>query len=628
MAKPAPRMTSGPCSTVSGHGSPSVPRWRPSSLEGAQDAWKRVLRVGVSEPTLVLWTVKSAGEDGTFGTDDDIDEGNAADLRAYFTRNRANFRIPTKREFEVVSVMLPLLDDAVLRALWEAYPDQRPKTEQALFEHWNLYRGEGLFYRAAKPGDEQTGHGVEAMQKLAPKRSVHPVPSADVFPVLAQAESTDDEGSDDEPKDEDPEAGDDAPLPPVAGEDDEALRKQFAESGWRSVVARDMLVEAILNDALRRARESAAAVAAWDAQYGRFGNGEKSGGEKNGDGKDGDDNDENDDDEGGDGEEKPAIPERPTEVTFEQIVADELSRFQVDGHPVFVHWKTEAPMTEEAWRKDPLLDDAQLRLNLNPLSGTGQYANIPVQLHGLTVKAIVRNIEVHPSRQPELDEVREAVFGAYLKSRQMDHATDALTALQDAAERPTDADEGEDEQARRLSRWPKVLAQWQAKYPEALSERTGMFIGRRPPSPVRVEEPGAEEPTDPEVERIKRRNYVWRRGYSTVQPSPSKQDELVAKPGVFGRTVLADREGTGRAYLVRVAAQAFPSEEEFSPRRYAEFMRLRAFGPMRAPSRIRRPVADQPGRYSQAAGRFLDDIEFMSSTFNLRTTTNLDLLPE
>ena len=620
------------------------PGLSPFVLADLRDAWGHALQVGITNPTLWLWSVKSPGKDGKFGSDDDLDEGNKTAIDEFFAKNRPEFRLPTKRAFEAIYVLLPLLSDAVLGELWKAYPQHQPKSEQAVFEHWKLYRGEGLFYRAENPADPEKGHGVEAMKKLAPGRAMHLVPDAALFPSLdKEGDGSNEDKDEGEPKKEEPkddgdekgdEGADDEQKLPPAPDPDEPLRKIYNDAGWRSVVIRDMFVEAILNDVLTRARASETAIRAWEQQYGRFEkkDDEKGDDDAKDDGKPKDEDAPADDDGNGDEPKKdepkkeeaePVIPARPQEVTFQQLLEAELAPYVSDDEKVFVYWRADEPMVEEAWRENAILDDNQLRLDLNRLAEKGRYANIPTQMHGMTVKAVVRNLELLPSRQPAMEEVEDKVYEAYLVERQMDAAVEALRDLQDAAERIVGEGE-EDPEAARLARWPGALAEWKQSHDAALVERTGRFIGQRPPSPVKIEDDADEN--DPEILRLKRRNFIWRRGYNTVARSPSKQDELTATPGIFGRTILTDRGGTDRAYLVRVASQSFPSKAEFSPRRYAEYMRERTYGPMGMPPRQRRRLRDRPGSLNQSLARYVDDMEFMRHVFKLQTTTNLDLL--
>ena len=335
-----------------------------------------------------------------------------------------------------------------------------------------------------------------------------------------------------------------------------------------------MFVENVLNDMLRRARESATAIKAHEAEYGT--EDEPTGASEEKDEDDGKDDGAEDGaaDEGGDdGEEPGRLPEdpptppRPIEVTFEKLLATELAPFLVSsadsskGLRTFTIWTTEEPVEAEVWEALPDFDQVPLSNALATLRADGQYGLIPTQFNGRLTKALVRNIKLEPARQLELEEVQDEVFDAFVEKRGLDRAVELLEKLRTELEKAAPDDDSARDAA--LAEWVKGLAGPHYR------EETGLFIGSVPPPPTPIDDDDEEEGPADEVEPIAhddpnapiaRRNFVQSAGYETVRRLPSRQDNVEASPGTFGRRVLRDPRETQSAYLIRVKDRVFPVE--------------------------------------------------------------------
>ncbi len=625
---------------------------------GAKDAWDRPLDVVLSRAQPPVWSITSPGADGKTGEDetnvDDLTTGNDAELRSFFTTVQADFRLEARRQFETVFVHLPLLSDDILKALWEKFPKHRPKDEENLYKYWRSYRGPEYFYRVDEPRDAEKGHGAELARRIAPDATAVLVPAKAIFPDVLEADKPKD-GEKNEPKDGDgdkPKDGekDDAASgsPDGAADEEESIRKEYEDKGWREIVIREQFMENVLNDILQRARESRIAVKAaerkleiWTKAKADHDAKVKAWKEKMKDVPEADRSPRPE----GPKDEKPVVPEA---VTFETLLKGEFAvGVASDGGPTGIqHWTTPQLMTRSEWEKNENFG-TELQYTLNRLKEDGEYNGIPAQLHRRLTKVLVRRIEYKAEEQQPYDDVKDAVFERFLEKRQMDIAAKALKRLQDAiakaeAEAGGEAAEGE-RSPQAVAAGKKALEMWAEKLgkPVYFVADTGMFIGSEAPPPVEV----ADDAAEADRREIEQRNFVWRTGYETVRPTASRQDTIDATPGTFGRRVLRDPiikdkdpemvdgvpkpkdRGTGSAYLVRVKARAFPSKAEFSPRRYTEWLREEVYGPPDA-RRYEQSLRELEGRYYQALAKYLDDMDWMQATFDLRTNSELNVLEE
>ena len=163
---------------------PAAPGLAPFVMGDLKDAWDRPLRLAMRDGDRWVWSITSDGADGEAGSEDDLDSGNAAEIERFFLNPAVarDFRRPTKRRFEMLYVHMPMLSDEVLAKMWAAFPDQRPRSEQEVFDHWMKYRGPDGFYSAADPRDAESGHGAALMKRLAPDAPITLVPSQETFP--------------------------------------------------------------------------------------------------------------------------------------------------------------------------------------------------------------------------------------------------------------------------------------------------------------------------------------------------------------------------------------------------------------------------------------------------------------
>jgi hypothetical protein len=176
--------------------------------------------------------------------------------------------------------------------------------------------------------------------------------------------------------------------------------------------------------------------------------------------------------------------------------------------------------------------------------------------------------------------------------------------------------------------WTAALAAWREAHPGTVvhDERTGLFIGARPPTGRARSPVGPGDAEKAERAARLRRDFVRQTGYELVRRSESGQDTTTAKPLTFGRKLGRDEskgdQATGAVYLVRVHAQAFPSKAEFSPAEYARHLRERVFGPFDQARRF--GPGDRAGTLNQAVATWLEDIDRLRPIFDLRTNSNLD----
>lgn len=609
----------------------------------AKDAWDRPLDIVLSRAQPPIWSISSSGVDGKTGSEetnaDDLTTGNEAELKSFFATVQGDFRLEARRRFETVFVHLPLLADETLKTLWEKYPQHRPKDEEDLYKYWRSYRGPEYFYRVEDPRDSEEGHGAELARRIAPDLAAVLVPAKDIFPAVLEAKDDGKDGDKDEPKDRGAEGSPD-------GSDDaeEAFRKEYAEKGWREIVIREQFVEALLNDILVRVRENRIAIKAAERKLASI---EKATKDYEAKRKAWEERvkDLPEADRGPAPEApKDEKPEVPAEITFESLLASEFAGVVAkDGEAGGIqYWRTPELMTRSEWEANENFG-TELQYTLNRLKEDGEYNGIPAQLHRRLTKVLVRRIEFKAEEQQNYDDVKEAVFERFIEKRQMDIAAKNLKRLQDAVMKAeTELGEEPTPEARRAAA-TKAMEAWAERLgrPVYWKSETGLFMGSEAPPSVEVED----DTPEAEARAIRQRNFIWRTGYATVRPTASRQDTVEAKPGTFGRRVLRDPlvkdrnpeivdgvpkpkdRGTGSVYLVRVKERVYPSKAEFSPRRYTVWLREEVYGPQEA-RRYEQSLRDLEGRYFQSLARYMDDMDWLQATFDLRTNSELNVLEE
>lgn len=521
-----------------------------------RDAWGNALRVRMGQPSRARWVVRSAGPDGEFDTDDDIRSGNEGDLLRFYERPevRSDYLLPAKRRFDAFYVHLPLLPDEVLRRLWEAYPDLHPDEEQA-FDRWREY-GPRPFYGAENPGDAETGHGAELARRLAPGVVPTLVPDVSIF-----GEAPEDLVSADSPD-----------------------REPYLEGGWRAILLREQFVENLMNQWLSEARAARAAIQAWEEAKAAF--------------------------DAGEGDDPGA---KPAEVTFETLRAGPLASYLPgDGDaPWFGTLRPDEPMSREEWEADEHIGDIQLTVaGLSPLVEPGEFGAVPVLLNNSLSKVILRNLEYVSERQPELDEVREAVFERYLENRRVDLAGEALAELRGKLSSTSDAEA-----------WAKAIEEWKASIDApVITEATGLFVGRLPPATSSAPDDLSEEAK----QRARRRDFVRQRGYETVRAATDSELGDGAGVGTVGRIVLRDEavDGTDGVFLVRVKDRQFPPPEAFSPFAYAGQLMNETLGNLG--QRSRDANAPRLGIMPNALYEYFGDLESLKRKFKLSTEVDLN----
>jgi hypothetical protein len=562
------------------------------------DAWDRPLRIDFTHALTWQWEVKSAGADGAWDTDDDLDKGNAAEIEAFYARPevKAEFEVPMKKEFELLFVHLPLVPDEVLKKLLEAYPHHKVE-EEAAFDHWRGLRGFAT-YMAKDPKDPESGHGAEFLQAFELDREVSLLPAPDVFG--------------------------EAPEGFVGPNDPD--RKEYVEQGWRPIVLREMFLERLMNDLLTRARDSRDAAVAWDEKNAAL--------------------------EESESEETEDLGERPHEITFEELLDGELAAFQPedDKDAWIALYETTEPMSRTELEGIPHLGGMELTQELLRLREDGKYAAVPTILNDSHTKAIVRLLKDHPRHDRELDEVRAEVFERYLVGVRLDLATRRLEALRDAVsealepaeaeepaeeEEPTEGEgEGADEDAPVVEKdpdevWRETLATWAAESEVPyVRESTGPFIGARPPRAHDLE--GKED--DAATPRLKRLDFVRTTGYENLRAGVPAGTEL--EVGAIARSVLRDEdtEGTDSVYLIRLTAISYPPKAAFSPRDYADYLSAEAFGGSRGGRRIGAVAGSEqaPGTFWEGLRNFYfwPNFEWLKDKFDLRTEVDLTSPPD
>lgn len=585
-----------------------------------QDAWERALEVGLegSEPLRIV--VRSAGPDGVMGSDDDVSGGNRQALEDFYASPsvRTKYRQEELRQFETLFIHLPLLPDDVFLKMWNAHPEFRPTSEEALFTSWRNNRT--TLYTADDPADPETGYGAALAKEIAPDATPVLVPRRDMFPEdLDEAAKlrgvdvgTDDgstEGEPNEPEDggdegEEKEGEDEDPIPDAPDPDAE-LRKTYKEQGWREIMIRQTFVESFMQDLMDRLVENQNAIRDWD---------------------------EANTEEGAIG----AAP-RPDELSFESLLESSLNAYLLGaadadkGLRSFQYYRSKPGAddkpdgrwgdTRESWVENKDFGDNTFAAFLSGRTGEGEFIPSTIQVHRRNTKVLVRNLKFFPAQTPELDEVVDGVFEDYIGKRMVDRAVEVLAELREAGPKPTAVTDPE----ARDKQWQEALDAWATEHGHPyVREETGLFIGETPPAAVTVDEDARDEA----AMRQRRLNFVWRLGYTSVRPSASAQDATTTAPGTFGRapqtdSVAVEDGGTGMAYLVRVLEREWPTKSEFSPRLYSDFLFNKALGWKQG-----LPLGDQPATWLQAMHQHYIEEGKLSVFWRLRTNSPLNAVDQ
>ncbi len=558
---------------------PAPERLAPFLMRDVKDAWDRPFLVQLRVASPLSFETTSMGPDGALGGDDDLKEGNALELQAFFTGIALEFRLPPRYEFEMLHVTPVLIPDEILGKAWKAHPEWRP-TEQEAFDHFR--RQEGADYvtkkttgegAAAKeveidPTDPDKGYGLALLAELReakllpPDAKGVPVPAADVFGDLKDAPAT---------------------QPGIApGAATDPLWKVYTEKRWRLVVLRDMFVEKMTNDFLTRAQAAAKAHTAWSTT-GQSG------------------------------------PE-PALVTFDQSLASlaelQPSTLEYEKGARFVErfaTKADAPLDRSEIEKLPGLGDINLTQAFLRQK-TAEYGGFPLPLKNGTVRAILHVTKVHPEREQKVDEVREKVWPRYLEYRALERAATELGFVRIEAGKPD-------------AKLDEVVAQVAAKRKfEYVLGNTGLFVGSAGGGRALVPSPTA---TDEEKAALRRRDYVRRYGYDSVRPSGGSGEVRAVAAGAVGRGVLRDKtkapEGTESVYLVQVARREDPSAEEFTSREYAAWLRDAAYKNSQPFGQEPLPLRHRPGFLMKAYAKFLDDWEEARAIFSIQTNSMVEM---
>lgn len=549
---------------------PAGPAFVAYLLDEDQDVWDRPLRIDLAHALTWQWTVSSAGEDGVFGTDDDLDTGNHAEVARFYTQPevRIEFEVPEKKEFEAVYVHLPLVPDEALGWLLETYPQHRPD-EQEAFNRWRQLH-EYSYYMAEDPADPESGHGAAYAQTVAPDHSATLVPASTVFGEVPEG---------------------------FLGVDD-SDREAYVEQGWRPILLREMFLESLLNDLLTRARDSREAVQAWEEKKKGFDEGE---GEDPG--------------------------ERPAEITFQGLLDTELVDFlPKEGAVGWVGlFRTAEPLARADIETLEHIGDINLTLTLQGMEDDGVYAGIPTMLNDSHTKAILRLVADHPRHDRPLEEIRDLIFDRFVEAKRLDLASKALEALraqveeaeQEAVAEPT---EGEPAPAAldRDAIWTKTVEAWKtSRGVQPVHETTGVFVGARPPSAEEADE----DVDEAEKVRIHLRDFVRATGYDALRPGPRSDRQL--EVGDLARTLLRDdlTDGSDSVFLVRLKSVSVPPREAFSPRAYADYLSVEILGGPKGGRRLGAVGGGGrvTGNFQRGLLHFFNDFPWLRSKFDLRT---------
>lgn len=558
-------------------------RFGPYVHADAKDAWGRPLKVRFSTPLPPRFEVSSDGPDGKPGTEDDLREGNTRDLLVYFERRevKQEMRIPDKMSFEALWVALPLIPDESLKAAWEKFDKYRPPEEEA-WNRFDLYKSRDRasrdYYQIAEkdpatgeekwidPADREKGHGAALVLDLVKAGVLPPgtvgtlVPSPDAF------------GAQKDPP---------APKDGAAPETD-PVKKAWIEKGWRRILLRELFVERMLADFLKRAGDSQKAHKAWE-------DGGKQGAE-------------------------------PAVETFDTLLAPlrDMQPGEADRArgARFLELKTvKDPLSRAEWEKIPELWDVTFGQWLRNLKD-GEYASIPATIKESCGRVAVRCLKFVPARDPELDEVRDKIWPGYLAARAMERAAKELERVRKEAEKPDATLEGAAKTVAAERGFP-----W-------FSGTTGLFSGHSAP----VTRPLPEGADEERKAQIRRRAFVRMRGYSAVRsPDDPKGDPVSTKVGTLGRSVLKDEapassDGTGSAYLVRVREQRDPAREEFTTVAFRGWLREKAydFSDYEPRPRSAVPLKDRKGLVDRELARWFGDWDTVRALFDIRPTEPLE----
>jgi hypothetical protein len=553
----------------------AVPKaFEPYVKSDLRDAWGKPLAVQFQSANPWKFATTSAGPDGVAGNDDDVTQGNAAELAIFYNRVRSEFVLTPRQEFEAVWVHLPLVPDEVFRALWAKHPEFRPKEDASSdegYDRWRKHHGSTptSYYRVEEtdasgkrvpidPADPEKGPGAELVPKEAREKGFQGwlVPAPETL------------GEQKEPP---------PPPAPPAGTipQEDPLRKTYLEKGWRRVLLREMFFEHLLATFLKEVTEAQAKVDKWEA----------------------------------DGKRDP----EPKRVEFSELLArySEFAPGAADreaGARFLEYYVTDAPKTRTEWEALPGVGDPQISLWLPSLRKEGAVKELPVVTRRSAGRVLLRGRKFHPERTPELDEVRDKVMPKYLASRAMDKAEQVLGKVRDAVKDP---------EKDRIDAIAKDLAQKGSPWTFETGE-TGPFVGRAyhtaPPVPAGL--PDAEKPA------YRRRSYVRRFGYGTVESSAGTAMEAIpVKPGQVGRRASRDDAGgedsTASAYLVQVISRADPGPEEFSGEAYARWLHTKAYGAT-SPD-LDTQLAGRKGYMYAAIAKYFTDYDSIRQRFSIQT---------
>ncbi len=569
---------------------PAPERMAPFLLRDVKDAWDRPFLVQLRVASPLSFETVSTGPDGALGGDDDLKDGNALELRAFFTGVSLEYRLPTRYEFELLHVAPVLVPDEILRKAWQAHPEWRP-TEQEAFDHFRQQKGadfvtskvtgEGATAQEVEldPTDPDKGYAQALLAELREAKRIPadakgvPIPAADVFGDLKDAPAT---------------------QPGVAaGAATDPLWKTYTEKRWRPVVLRAMFFEKMAKDLLTRSREAAEKHATWE-KAGRSG------------------------------------PE-PALVTLDQALASftdlQPSALEYEQGARFVErfaTKADAPLDRTEIEKLPGLGDINLtQAFLRQKSA--EYGGFPLSVKNGAVRVILHVTKVHAEREQTVDEVREKIWPRYLEFRALERAAGELGFVRIEASKPGKPDDaGKPPAPVSLEDVVKQVAE-KRKF-EWFVGTTGPFIGSAGGGRPLIPAPGA---SDDAKLALRRRDYVRRNGYETVRPSGGLGEVRGVTVGTVGRSPLRDKakppEGTESVYLVQVATREDPTPEEFTSREYATWLRDAAYKSSQPFGEAQLPIRHRGGYLMKAYAHFFDDWDNARSMFQIQTNSMVEM---
>jgi hypothetical protein len=564
------------------------------AADATKDAWDRPLRVRF---TTARFEADSAGPDGVVGNDDDLRDGNASDVEAFFVSVRRDFAIPRKREFEAVHVVPSLVSDEIFAKAWAKLPQFRPTESDAwetflsqLSTGYRVTDGDGADAPEVDPKDPIKGYGADLRrqlieQKVVPAGTVGwPVPAAETFGDQRAAPASTTPG---------------LPDPGV-----NKLYKTYLDRGWRYVALRDQFFAKLLDAMLKTARDREAEYQVWLA-----------------------------------GGSKGVGPDRaPTTFAAQLAAWQDLQPGEADratGAQFLTLYTTPAPLDRQAIESLPVLGYPALSSYLDPLKD-GDYDVTPKTLFGGPALVAVRSIKRHNERDAELAEVRgkPEFWDRYLAARALDRAARELdkvrtSLLPPPADPKAPAPAEADGAAKVKAFEDAVTAAAAAGKLSVVTDRTGPFVGAASLGQRAPKAPPAATPA--EKAALARRAYVRSMGYSAVRQIDGNRSTDV---GTVGRFVLRDTprigvdEPTNAAYLVVVAAQSDPGPEEFHGKAFVEWVRKEAYDetPEWQQSRTSRPH-DRKGRVLRLLYSLYDDWQRVRADYKIQTNEDL-LVPK